>query len=229
MPKKTEISDLKKASARGDAKAAKNLGVLYEVGLEVEADPLVAVEQFKKAADLGDEGALQSLSRLYKDGPEKVRDAKALKEVSDKLLDLGYKSDKELRDRLTQKSGLTKRVLVVDDDPAICEMVARVLGKNKNIKVEVASDGIAGVKKLVDLKGADLVVCDYKMPKMNGFEFVKILREQLSFNVPVMIMSGVSDLDGNKEKFKDLNVIEILAKPVKINTIRDIVQSVLFK
>ena len=69
------------------------------------------------------------------------------------------------------------RILVVDDEPALCELLARML-RDEGYEVVKACDGLAGW----DLVGRaaesfDLVVTDSRMPGMSGTEFIHRLRE----------------------------------------------------
>ncbi|MDP9391408.1 MAG: response regulator, partial [Actinomycetota bacterium] len=66
-------------------------------------------------------------------------------------------------------------VLVVDDDPVVADLVAFRLGR-MGLEVSVESDGEAGLAAARQLR-PDLVVLDWMMPRMNGLEVCRALRE----------------------------------------------------
>ncbi|MFE1745487.1 PleD family two-component system response regulator [Coleofasciculus sp. H7-2] len=67
------------------------------------------------------------------------------------------------------------RILVVDDVPTELEMICRIL-QEAGMEVERASDGEEAIARIQE-KPPDLVILDVVMPRMNGFEVVRELRE----------------------------------------------------
>jgi len=93
-----------------------------------------------------------------------------------------------------------KKILVVDDEPNVVKVVASRLEAN-GYEVITANDGEEGLVKLKS-EGADLIILDVMMPKMDGYTFVKKIRADDSISkVPVIILTA-------KEKMKDLFEIE---------------------
>jgi len=83
---------------------------------------------------------------------------------------------------------VTKRILVVDDSITVREMERKLL-ENKGFHVEVAVDGLAGWNA-ARAETFDLVVSDVDMPRMNGIEFVKQLKQHEELKkIPVIIVS----------------------------------------
>ncbi|MBL8743969.1 MAG: response regulator transcription factor, partial [Myxococcales bacterium] len=79
-----------------------------------------------------------------------------------------------------------KRVLVVEDDPSIAMGLEMNLAA-EGYRVEVAADGEDGLRRA--RAGADLIVLDVMLPKLNGFEVVKALRQEGN-SVPVIMLSA---------------------------------------
>jgi CheY-like chemotaxis protein len=79
------------------------------------------------------------------------------------------------------------RILVVEDDPTLRE-VARHLLESKGYDVLGAEDGFEG---LTALKRSlpDVIISDLRMPNMNGFEFLSIVRRRFP-SIPVIVISG---------------------------------------
>jgi len=85
------------------------------------------------------------------------------------------------------ESGFRYRILIVDDDPLIRETSQLILAK-KGYEVRTSADGFAA---LVELRSAlpDLIICDLRMPNMNGFELLSVVRRRFP-HIPVIAISG---------------------------------------
>ena len=75
--------------------------------------------------------------------------------------------------------GTGRRILVIDDDLAIRVLLQAVLRRMK-FDVELAEDGAAGLEKLQQNGGFDLVLLDLMMPRLNGYEFIDKIGESYS-------------------------------------------------
>ncbi len=73
--------------------------------------------------------------------------------------------------------GSGRRFLVIDDDLAIRVLLQAVL-KRMKFDVELAEDGVAGLDKLQQNGGYDLILLDLMMPKLNGYEFIDKITEK---------------------------------------------------
>jgi DNA-binding response OmpR family regulator len=84
------------------------------------------------------------------------------------------------------------RVLVVDDDPDVREVVATVLGDD-GYEVDTASDGAEALRKVGE-HAPDAVILDAMMPVMDGYEFLKLWRTRpVEERAPVLVVSAVRD------------------------------------
>jgi len=93
------------------------------------------------------------------------------------------------------QSNSKKNILCVDDSPMILTQIAQLL-KSQNLNFVQVSDGEKAWQYLSDSKSKhiDLVISDYEMPKMNGYELVTKIRESYSFEeLPVLILSGTEN------------------------------------
>jgi CheY-like chemotaxis protein len=81
------------------------------------------------------------------------------------------------------------RILVVEDEPALCELVARML-RQAGYVVVTACDGETGLELVATATGSfDLVVTDSRMPGISGRELVGLLREH-SPALPIIHLTG---------------------------------------
>lgn len=86
-------------------------------------------------------------------------------------------------------NGAKKRILVVEDDPSI-QKVVRFRLEHEGFSVSAAWDGEEALEK-VHADPVDLVLMDVRMPRMNGYELCRRLRNQAeTVGLPLIIMSG---------------------------------------
>ena len=84
---------------------------------------------------------------------------------------------------------MSKHILVVDESKTVRNLVAFIL-KSEGFKVTTAEDGLDGLEKLYSMQQVDLIISDVNMPRMDGFTFIKSVREQDTYkDVPIIILS----------------------------------------
>jgi DNA-binding response OmpR family regulator len=86
-----------------------------------------------------------------------------------------------------------KRVLVVDDEPPILNLLKRILS-TENYDIQAAGSGVLAAKLVEDagFKGIDLLVTDLMMPHMNGRELAAAVRAKYP-GTPVLFATGFAD------------------------------------
>ncbi len=106
---------------------------------------------------------------------------------------------------------MSKAVMVVDDSDSIRKFLAYAL-RAQGFLVVAARDGMDALEKLSHSR-VDLIITDLNMPNMDGFEFLKALREDREyFEVPVIILSSLSG-DREIETGLRLGANSYLVKP----------------
>ena len=84
---------------------------------------------------------------------------------------------------------MSKHIMIVDDSKTIRNLLAFVV-KSEGFRVTTAEDGLDGLEKLYSMEPVDLIVSDVNMPRMDGFTFIKTLREQDAYkDVPIIVLS----------------------------------------
>lgn len=106
---------------------------------------------------------------------------------------------------------LASVILVVDDDPAIRESMARELRVN-GYTVAVASDGLEGVRAF-ETHAPDLVLTDLSMPRADGFELISAIRP--TSQTPIIVLS-VRGSDADKIRALDLGADDFVTKPFSV-------------
>ena len=84
---------------------------------------------------------------------------------------------------------VSPRVLVVDDEPMVREVLARYLERD-GFTVDLAVDGVDALQHLESV-GADLVVLDLMLPRLDGFEVLRRLRSRVG--TPVIMLTARGD------------------------------------
>lgn len=105
------------------------------------------------------------------------------------------------------------KILIIDDEKAIRSALKDILLYEK-FEVEEAADGAEGLKKAETGK-FDLVLCDIKMPKMDGMEVLTKLQE-LDQDLPVVMISGHGNTDTAVEAIKK-GAFDYISKPPDLN------------
>ncbi len=134
-----------------------------------------------------------------------------------------WRFKKELIDRWLEKgAGLTpKKVLVVDDETAICELFLKALDK-KNYSVDMAHSGqeaIAAASRIF----YDFIFLDLKMPGMNGVDVFKEIKK-LNLRSLVVIVTAYPDSELLVEAMK-LGPLTVVLKPFDLSEIQRSVES----
>jgi len=120
----------------------------------------------------------------------------------------------ETDDLVDQKSTKEKKILVVDDDELVLDSLTILLKKN-HYDIVTAINGFEALE-ILDEEEFDLILCDVKMPGINGVETIRSLKETglvlKNRDLPVIFMTGYADHDAEKNA-KKLKLLGFLHKP----------------
>src|SRR6478752_1503605 len=104
-------------------------------------------------------------------------------------------------------------ILIIDDEKAIRKTLGEILSY-EGYKIEEAMDGEEGLKKFRE-KNYDVVLCDIKMPKTDGMEFLEKARET-NPDIPVIMISGHGTIETAVEAVKK-GAFDYISKPPDLN------------
>ncbi|MCK0190191.1 sigma-54 dependent transcriptional regulator [Arenibacter sp. F20364] len=117
------------------------------------------------------------------------------------------------------------RILVIEDESAIRRVLVKILSEeNENYKVEEAEDGLMGLEA-IKKDDFDLVLCDIKMPKMDGVE-VLVAARKIKPEIPFIMISGHGDLDTAVNTMR-LGAFDYISKPPDLNRLLTTVRNAL--
>src|SRR5215207_3926751 len=104
-------------------------------------------------------------------------------------------------------------ILIIDDEKAIRKTLMEILSF-EGYKIDEASDGEEGLKKFKD-KSYDVVLCDIKMPKLDGIEFLQKAGE-INPDIPIIMISGHGNVETAVEAVKK-GAYDYISKPPDLN------------
>ena len=126
-------------------------------------------------------------------------------------------------------SNIPPRVIVVDDERDILSIVKRGLESKNRFQVEIFIDAESALASLKENSNNyyDLVLTDIRMPKINGFELYRRIKE----SNPTMKIVFITAFEINKEEFSkvipSLDVVDFISKPVSMSTLISKLNSIL--
>ncbi|MBI9041697.1 sigma-54 dependent transcriptional regulator [Lutibacter sp.] len=122
---------------------------------------------------------------------------------------------------------MKSKILIIEDEAAIRRVLSKIISEeNENYIVEEAEDGLVGVD-MITKSDYDLVLCDIKMPKMDGVEVlerIKVLKPE----IPMVMISGHGDLDTAVNTMR-LGAFDYISKPPDLNRLLNTVRNALDK
>lgn len=114
------------------------------------------------------------------------------------------------------------KILIIEDEAAIRRVLVKILSEeNDNYQVEEAEDGLAGIEKIKN-EDYDLVLCDIKMPKMDGVEVLEAVKK-IKPETPMVMISGHGDLDTAVNTMR-LGAFDYISKPPDLNRLLNTVR-----
>ena len=117
------------------------------------------------------------------------------------------------------------KILLIEDEAAIRRVLAKILSEeNEDYHVEEAEDGLSGIE-MIRNTDYDLVLCDIKMPKMDGVEVLEATKK-IKPEVPVVMISGHGDLDTAVNTMR-LGAFDYISKPPDLNRLLNTVRNAL--
>jgi two-component system alkaline phosphatase synthesis response regulator PhoP len=121
----------------------------------------------------------------------------------------------------------THKVLLVEDDPMIVRMYERKL-THEGYELALAYNGEEGLEALKKSR-PDIVLLDVMMPKMNGLEMLKIVKNDPQYaNVPIIILTNLSDHPEDVEKCKELGATDYWVKAnIRLDELAERIESIL--
>ncbi|MEN8185575.1 MAG: sigma-54 dependent transcriptional regulator [Bacteroidota bacterium] len=119
------------------------------------------------------------------------------------------------------------KILIIEDEEAIRRVLIKIISEqDKNYQVEEADDGLLGYK-MIEKTDYDLVLCDIKMPKMDG---VEVLEKSLKIKpeTPFIMISGHGELETAVQTMR-MGAYDYISKPPDLNRLLNAIRNALDK
>ncbi|UII78841.1 sigma-54 dependent transcriptional regulator [Flagellimonas sp. CMM7] len=117
------------------------------------------------------------------------------------------------------------KILVIEDESAIRRVLVKILSEESDTyEVNEAEDGLRGIEA-IKKEDFDLVLCDIKMPKMDGVEVLEAARK-IKPEIPFIMISGHGDLDTAVNTMR-LGAFDYISKPPDLNRLLTTVRNAL--
>jgi DNA-binding NtrC family response regulator len=117
------------------------------------------------------------------------------------------------------------KILVIEDEAAIRRVLVKILSEeNEAYQVDEAEDGLIGIEKIKN-DDFDLILCDIKMPKMDGVEVLEAVKK-IKPEIPIVMISGHGDLDTAVNTMR-LGAFDYISKPPDLNRLLNTVRNAL--
>ena len=119
------------------------------------------------------------------------------------------------------------KILIIEDEAAIRRVLTKILSEeNDTYQVEEAEDGAVGFEKIKN-NDYDLVLCDIKMPKMDGVEVLEAVKK-IKPEIPMVMISGHGDMETAINTMR-LGAFDYISKPPDLNRLLNTVRNALDK
>lgn len=119
------------------------------------------------------------------------------------------------------------KILIIEDEPSIRRVLIKILSEeSESYKVDEAEDGMIGFDKIKN-NDYDLVLCDIKMPKMDGVEVLEAVKK-IKPEIPMVMISGHGDMETAIQTMR-LGAFDYISKPPDLNRLLNTVRNALDK
>jgi len=119
------------------------------------------------------------------------------------------------------------KILIVEDEASIRRVLIKILSdEDKSHEICEAEDGLSAINK-IKKENFDLVLCDIKMPKMDGIEVLEFTKK-IKPEIPIIMISGHGDLDTAVESMKK-GAYDYISKPPDLNRLLNTVRNAIDK
>ncbi|WP_281237689.1 sigma-54-dependent transcriptional regulator [Flavobacterium praedii] len=117
------------------------------------------------------------------------------------------------------------KILIIEDEDSIRRVLIKILREeNESYEVDEAEDGVIGLEKIKE-NDYDLVLCDIKMPRMDGVELLEAVKK-FDTEIPIVMISGHGDMETAINTMR-MGAFDYISKPPDLNRLLNTVRNAL--
>lgn len=162
---------------------------------------------------------IQHLAEINQIGDELINYAKGFF-GSNYVVDKRYKEEEQiLPDEIIERERV-KRILIIDDDPDLSQILSDVLSEDNTYKMTIAKTGKAALKEL-EKDSFNLALIDIRLPDMDGLEILSAIKQKDPL-IEGIIMTGYATINGAIEAMRH-EAYDFLVKPIDMERIKIII------
>jgi CheY-like chemotaxis protein len=117
-----------------------------------------------------------------------------------------------------------KRILIVDDDPSILDMLRDGLALSNDDYQIICTTGSLPALRQLEESSFDLLLTDYQMPGMNGLDLARTVRKLVP-GIRVVLMTAYADGPGLQDRIRALELDGCLCKPFSLRQLHEMIRS----
>ena len=213
---KTQQIEWEQKAAEGNVEAQLALANLHEKGIDCPCNYEQAATYLQMAIRCGSKLATKKLKELVNTG-----------KVEASWLDLPSISTPPPA-QATAAPGSGAKLLLIDDEPELINIFKRSL-EEAGFRIVTASNGDEGFQRVLQHPDIKVIICDMKMPKVNGVQFIRTLRgTKAAETAHIIVVSGMTHPEIIREA-KQLRIAAWLVKPVDPDKLIQTIRSLLDK
>ena len=130
--------------------------------------------------------------------------------------------------KITSVKIVRKRILLIDDDPRLLELLSDILYALDEFDILTTSDGEEGLQIVRKEEGRiDLIITDAKHPKVDGIEMSKIIKKEYP-KIPIILQTGYGNIIAIKPLSTEEIFFKILSKPYRWEVLYETIKLALF-
>lgn len=118
------------------------------------------------------------------------------------------------------------KILMIEDDLMVIKTIEKLLSYKEKHTLLITTNGLQAMPLAKNLSDINLIILDLLMPEMDGFEFLKIVRNDLKLKTKILVMSRINDSE-TKKKVISLGANAFLEKPINLNEFTETIENLL--
>ena len=120
------------------------------------------------------------------------------------------------------------RMIVEDDDEEICHNIVKTMGR-ADVQTDYATDGETAIWMMREAREAgqpyDLILLDWKMPNLNGLETARLIRQNYSDKIPILLLTAY-DWSEIEQEAAEIGVDHFISKPFFMSTFKEVIKRI---